>query len=175
MSGNASLSSIRRTHDYQQDKHQTIHDDFREACGGYFRVRDWEKYQKWGEEVGREEHPGNCFEANYDLFLKLKAEGHKTIWFVSALLHNGSVGGINHAFLLDGDIVIDHSQFQEKSLCAHRYFTANKVVKYDVWDKCPPSPEALRARAGLGQYSHSGSIRLGPSTRQLAMRKIINL
>ena len=113
--------------------------------------------------------------ANYDLFLKLKAEGHKTIWFVSALLHNGSVGGINHAFLLDGDIVIDHSQFQEKSLCAHRYFTANKVVKYDVWDKCPPSPEALRARAGLGQYSHSGSIRLGPSTRQLAMRKIINL
>jgi hypothetical protein len=148
---------------------------YREDCGGYFRVRDWEKYEKWGEEVAKEEHPGNCYEANSELFHKLKAQGHKTIWLVSAVLHNGSAGGISHAFLLDGDILIDHSQYKEKKLCAHKYFKSNKVVEYDIWDDSPPSPDVLRARAEMCQYSYSGSIRLGPSTRHLAMRKIINL
>jgi hypothetical protein len=154
------IASIKELSDQQTD-----------LCHGYWRVPNPKKHIEWCDGIDKGLHPGNCFEVNSALFHKMKSTGdYPGLRLVSVYLKNK----IDHCFILDGDIIYDNSQFQERKMCARMYETTNVALMVSSWTDPPPA-QTIRDLAQEGSYHGRGPLTYTDSTYQQAMKTIINL
>jgi hypothetical protein len=143
----------------------------RHEVQGHWRIADPKAHKKWCIGIAVGLHPGNCYEVNTALFRKMKPD-YPGLRLVSVRMVRMN---IDHCFVLDGDIFYDHSQHQQRKLCAREYSEQNVAKMYSSWKDPPPAPWNPRAEATENIYHRKGPLTFTDSTWSQAMKKIINL
>jgi hypothetical protein len=91
-------------------------------------LEEFDKYQKANN------GSGDCFEKNYELFMKLsKTNPHIKYCIVKQTFIN-SGNSIEHAFCIDGDFIIDHAQKKRMKLRRIEYERYYRINGYRIWD-----------------------------------------
>ena len=133
----------------EADKHH------RAECGGYMRIPDVDKWKAHNRACADPENPthGNCYESNTELFWQLV----KDFPNLKLMVMNLS-GDLCHCAILDGNIIIDHSQFKHRKMLASEYFEHNSTDRYVLLGKddhaIPKTPAEARARFDYGYCVH---------------------
>ncbi len=138
---------------------------------GYYRIPDFEKYKSWSWKVLGKGEAGNCFQTNWDKYQELKKQG------ASVKLVVGCVNDIIHAFIIDGDIRYDYSQFREIKQPIAYYLGVNRFTGYSFYDGDDRKMwDSLCALSARGIHTRQGQLKFDrkEGTMYKAMKSIID-
>lgn len=151
-----------------ESRHQALK---REGLG-YYRIPDLEKYKSHSWEVLGTGKAGNCFQTNWDKYQELKKQG------ASAKLVVGEMrNGIVHAFIIDGDVRYDYSQFREIKEPLDHYTQVNQFTSYSFYDGDDRKMwDSLCALSAEGIHTRQGQLKIDRTegTMYKAMKSIID-
>jgi hypothetical protein len=148
-------------------QHQMNRDD----VDGYYKIPDWDKFEKWSLKLTEQGGGGNCFNTNWDLFIRLrdKIPGLK----IYVMRYEN---GITHAFVVDGDIMFDNSQFRNIKMSLPYYLVGNKILGYSVYDGTDKEDWLNFCNQAVhGRLQRKGSLPIKKSSMYHSMKTIINL
>ncbi len=147
---------------------------------GHYRIPDPEKYLKFHQSA---EH-GNCYISNWVSFTELlKTNPYVKLVLMNIIRPDGQE--ISHAVVLDGDIMIDKSQFRDIRILWDTYTEMNRVIEYTEfkkvhYEKALEGGKNQPCRIWLDMchneiYLNKGSVPIDKGSRQAAMESIIHL
>ena len=148
---------------------------------GHFRIPDPEKFKKF---YASADH-GNCYVSNWVSFTELlKTNPYVKLVLMKLMRPDGEE--ISHAVVLDGDIMIDKSQFRDIRMLWDTYTQMNDIVAFTEfkkvhYDKALEGGKQQPFRVWLEMchielYLNKGSVvPIDKGSRQVAMEKIIHL
>ena len=152
---------------------KNVRNEHREMCGegGYIRVDD-AYYQMAMGKMSAEELPRNCFYANLELIRRRNKPNDKLV--VASLNRDGRV--IHHCFIMDGDWIIDCSNFMRKKIDRDYYFAHNEIVDYKFLKVIPSlNGDIISFIAQTLKMTGRRKIPKQQGSMDAAMRSVINL
>jgi len=124
----------------------------KEECNGWYKV-DFNKYAR----MVFNDEGGNCFYANWNYYQDLRKTNKKVKLYVVKIKKSG----FTHAFILDGDIMYDRSQYRDIKIPFYVWTRCNEVVGYNICNtKSPSRWLKLCDRVENNKFDYKGEIKV---------------
>ena len=100
----------------------------------YYKIKSKEQLEEFEKYQKANSGSGNCFEKNYELFMKLSKTNPHIKFCITSQTYIKSGKSIEHAFCLDGDFIIDVAQKTNMKLTRAEYESNYRIDGYNIWN-----------------------------------------
>jgi hypothetical protein len=105
--------------------------DFNTTEKTYYKIKPKEELDKFDEYVKKNDC-GNCFQKNYELFIKLSKTNPYIKYVILQIRFKQSNNRITHALCIDGDYFMDNSGKIMSKVLRENYELTNSVGSFDI-------------------------------------------
>jgi len=113
--------------------------DFNTTEKTYYKIKPKEELDKFNEYVKKNGGVGDCFQKNYELFMKLSKTNPYIKYVILKLRYKQSNNKITHAICVDGDYFMDNAGKTTTKLLRENYELNNSygcfdILSYSIYD-----------------------------------------